>query len=646
MANNKVLRLDITKTPDLVPTIYGRVADGLVQTVDVYATNNGEPFDITGWTIKFEGNTSGNRTFIADSENVKIVNAKGGFFQYTFPLPAFANSGKYERAYFSFALDEKHESSNNFNIQVFENADITVEEAHTVITEYEKLVDELNKIFIEAQEDLTNDVEEYKQWLTQQVQELQNKIDILNTRYTEAEDRISELEARIAQLVNDGLLKMEDVIKFLQGDTTVTVGDQNISISDIMPTFAHLKETYYNKKEINDKLNSLDKYALNVAEDLPEGITSLVDLAMLGGRTFYITDSQLNSMTDKSDVPESIKKGKPFIVENKPSKDGTYRVQIIYSADVSTPYRYSRMILKGNGKSPFERIVKEPKYGLLETKGLVISSQDWNEVTTTGIYKVYNATGNHKPSIATYGTLEVVSDGSTVTQVYKGSSKIAIRTRAGSPAVWKDWSILANQSDLDNLNNKLNSANGRINTLNTDLTATKKELENAESELATLKNKKVRWEGWFGDGAMVNPIRDKSRLSWGALKYTKGQVDNIPMDDNPFELSRLYFKAKRDVTFFIEGTLRAQGVYDDKTSRYAYWHLRINTDLSETTGTAIHVGSTNGQNNGRLQWKNFTPFSRIISMKAGESMAMSVDLEAGKVLLQADINTVHVKCLN
>ena len=265
MANNKVLRLDITKTPDLVPTIYGRVADGLVQTVDVYVTNNSEPFDITGWTIKFEGNTSGNRTFIADSEHIKVIDAKGGFFQYTFPLPAFANSGKYERAYFSFALDEKHESSNNFNIQVFENADITVEEAHTVITEYEKLVDELNKIFIEAQEDLTNDVEEYKQWLTQQVQELQNKIDILNQNYEVAEARVTELEKRLQELINDGLLKMEDVVFFMQGKTTVTIEGQQISINDVMPTFDYLKNNYYVAAEnVLIDMYTLDDRSVNV----------------------------------------------------------------------------------------------------------------------------------------------------------------------------------------------------------------------------------------------------------------------------------------------------------------------------------------------------------------------------------------------
>ncbi|QIQ66277.1 virion structural protein [Enterococcus phage nattely] len=642
MANNKVLRLDITKTPDLVPTIYGRVADGLVQTVDVYVTNNGEPFDITGWTIKFEGNTSGNRTFIADSENVKIVNAKGGFFQYTFPLPAFANSGKYERAYFSFALDEKHESSNNFNIQVFENADITVEEAHTVITEYEKLVDELNKIFIEAQEDLTNDVEEYKQWLTQQVQELQNKIDILNQNYEVAEARVTELEKRLQELINDGLLKMEDVVFFMQGKTTVTIEGQQISINDVMPTFDYLKNNYYTKTEVDQKDTVLDTKINGVqtnlnnaktdlenkieqtynAQPLPSGVTSLSALSDYSGKTFYITKSQMDALTDNSDLPADIVGSYNYIVENSESRAGTYRQQFVYTTSVSKRDRYSRVILNGGSKTPFERIITEHRYGILEFKDTVVNVQDWDTLTSTGVYTVYNASGANKPPGGLYGTLVVLADNATVTQEYTSGGKRFIRTRAGSPAVWRDWAELVSKAMMDS------------------------ELKLRDNEIESLKNKKVRWEGWFDTGNMVNPIRDKSRLGWGSLAYTREQVDGIPMDDNPFELSRLYFTAKRDVTFYIEGTIRAQGLYDSNTSRYAYWHLRVNTDQGETTGAATHVASTNGQAGGTLQWKNFTAFAKIISMKAGESMAMSVDLESGKTLLQADLRDVHVKCLN
>ncbi|QOC57578.1 glycerophosphoryl diester phosphodiesterase [Enterococcus phage TJE4] len=225
---NKILRLDISKIPDLTPIIYGRVADGLVQTVDVYVTNNGEPFDLTGWVINFEGNTSGNRTYVKDLEGIVMVDRTKGHFTYTFPLIAFSTAGKYERAYFSFVKGDQRESTSDFNIQVFENADITVEEAHTVITEYEELVDELNRIFLEAQTELQQDFDEFKKNydtrynnyitdLTNKINAAQNKIDILNSNYEKTNAKLTDLEERMNDLVNDGLLKMEDVLSFLAG---------------------------------------------------------------------------------------------------------------------------------------------------------------------------------------------------------------------------------------------------------------------------------------------------------------------------------------------------------------------------------------------------------------------------------------------
>ena len=225
---NKILRLDITKIPDLTPIIYGRVQDGLVQTVDVYVTNNGEPFDLTGWVTKFEGNTSGNRAYVQDVDNVVMVDQAKGFFTYTFPLIAFSVAGKYEHAYFSFTKGEQRETTSDFNIQVFENADITAEEANSVIREYDELVAELNRIFLEAQTNLQDDYDEFKAEydakynayitdLTNKIKEAQNKIDILNSNYDKANAKLVDLESRMNDLVNNGLLKMEDVLSFLGG---------------------------------------------------------------------------------------------------------------------------------------------------------------------------------------------------------------------------------------------------------------------------------------------------------------------------------------------------------------------------------------------------------------------------------------------
>lgn len=268
---NKILRLDISKIPDLTPIIYGRVADGLVQTVDVYVTNNGEPFDLTGWVINFEGNTSGNRTYVKDLEGIVMVDRTKGHFTYTFPLIAFSTAGKYERAYFSFVKGDQRESTSDFNIQVFENADITVEEAHTVITEYEELVDELNRIFLEAQTELQQDFDEFKKNydtkynnyitdLTNKINAAQNKIDILNSNYEKTNSKLVDLESRMNDLVNNGLLKMEDVLSFLAGksidikfstDFTGKISGSLVENPNVMKFTSELKTSIHNASTVN-----------------------------------------------------------------------------------------------------------------------------------------------------------------------------------------------------------------------------------------------------------------------------------------------------------------------------------------------------------------------------------------------------------
>lgn len=149
-----VLRFDLAKDPKGNPITYGRVGDsnGLVRRVKVF--EDGKPFDLTGWTTTFEGNTSKYKTKVFDSEGITIINAEKGEFSYTFPNMAFAVEGQYERAYFSFIKSNARKTTGNFEIIVFGNSDIDVPEAETIITEYNKLVTELRKLQDQAIADM------------------------------------------------------------------------------------------------------------------------------------------------------------------------------------------------------------------------------------------------------------------------------------------------------------------------------------------------------------------------------------------------------------------------------------------------------------------------------------------------------------
>ncbi|MDN6219868.1 MAG: phage baseplate upper protein, partial [Enterococcaceae bacterium] len=142
-----LLRFDLSKKSIGRPIVYGRVGDGESFSKRVQIFKDGAPFDLTDWVATFEGVTHEERTKVFDSDGIEITNGKNGEFTYTFPNMAFAVAGSYELAYFSFMKDDKRESTDDFEITVYGNADIDAEEAKTIITEYNKLVKALNEAY-------------------------------------------------------------------------------------------------------------------------------------------------------------------------------------------------------------------------------------------------------------------------------------------------------------------------------------------------------------------------------------------------------------------------------------------------------------------------------------------------------------------
>lgn len=173
---HKVLNLDLSKEPRGNPIVYGRVGDSDSQMVTVNVTKKLSKQDLSDYTISFEGETSGGKTKVIDSENVVSTpeGLKQGTFDYIFPNKAFAVAGEYKRAYFSFVSGDSRDTTGDFKLVVLKNADLTAEEAETVISEYNKLVEELRELQKIA-------------------------IDEMDQNFTAAQERIAELEVRITQ---------------------------------------------------------------------------------------------------------------------------------------------------------------------------------------------------------------------------------------------------------------------------------------------------------------------------------------------------------------------------------------------------------------------------------------------------------------
>lgn len=141
MANGIVLHLDTTKSEFQNPMIELRQGDGNYQSLDITVTSNGEPFDLTGWTINFMGTTAGGFKIIDDAINV--TNALQGEFTYT-PTKAWGqDEGEFKNAYFSFVKANQTASSAAFRANVLSAVDLTAEEAGDYISIVDQTIDQL-----------------------------------------------------------------------------------------------------------------------------------------------------------------------------------------------------------------------------------------------------------------------------------------------------------------------------------------------------------------------------------------------------------------------------------------------------------------------------------------------------------------------
>lgn len=199
-----MLTLDINKEMTGGHIVHGRVGDNNSPTEKVSVIgSDGAPLNLTDVSISFMGNTKDNRTIISDAAGVKILDSTKGLFQYTFPSAAFGIAGPYERAYFLFTgKDGKIFSSGNFEILVFDNADITAEEAETVINEYNKLVAELQVLQKKNMDELKKQQSDYIRSTDTSFGAIQNNITNIQNQMTDFVSAIDTTASNFLGVVN------------------------------------------------------------------------------------------------------------------------------------------------------------------------------------------------------------------------------------------------------------------------------------------------------------------------------------------------------------------------------------------------------------------------------------------------------------
>lgn len=141
--------LDINKQAIIKPVVILRQGDHDIDTMQVSLSVANEPMDLTGATIKFMGTTAGGKQII-DDVHVKIIDAKGGVFEYVFPSQAASDIGEYKVAYFSIILANGQSSTMDFRVQVLSGVDISAPVASEYITHYDTMVTALNSAYDSA----------------------------------------------------------------------------------------------------------------------------------------------------------------------------------------------------------------------------------------------------------------------------------------------------------------------------------------------------------------------------------------------------------------------------------------------------------------------------------------------------------------
>ncbi|MDT2738063.1 BppU family phage baseplate upper protein [Enterococcus pseudoavium] len=243
---NKILNLDISKEPKLNPIIYGRVGDGGSQRVTLNTSKRDEQLDLTGYTITFEGVTSGGKTKVFDSDNVVVTSEglKKGTFDYVFPNMAFAVKGKYERAYFSFIKDGIRDTSGEIEIIVLDNADIDAAEAETIITEYNKLVTELRKLQDQAIADMNQNfaatqakISELEKQLSDTQSELQQALkDFENGNFWKKEESFNKEQSSANVIDQIDSRNFVDAWKMADGTVTNVYPNENLIVLSQLET--------------------------------------------------------------------------------------------------------------------------------------------------------------------------------------------------------------------------------------------------------------------------------------------------------------------------------------------------------------------------------------------------------------------------
>ncbi|MDU5304805.1 MAG: hypothetical protein E6156_14355, partial [Enterococcus faecium] len=166
--------------------------------------------------------------------------------------------------------------------------------------------------------------------------------------------------------------------------------------------------------------------------------------------------------------------------------------------------------------------------GPLIFKNTTITTQDWNNITESGVYYCAGSSGINAPYTGKlYGLLTVYSEQTVTIQKYEFQNSIYMRTFAGNPAAWGNWKKVALSSEVMNLTDPQTALGVKNFTDGIQIAGDRVVGEN-EHVVYTLDASNSKS---FSDGYATFIKHGKEVIVNGTVKFKKAYAFGVPLDD-------------------------------------------------------------------------------------------------------------------
>ncbi|MGX7173098.1 hypothetical protein [Enterococcus ratti] len=163
----------------------------------------------------------------------------------------------------------------------------------------------------------------------------------------------------------------------------------------------------------------------------------------------------------------------------------------------------------------------------------------------------------------------------------------------------------------------------------------------------TVKGKEIAivnelpYEVWLGVGDELTNLQNGNRVRFGPELMTIAKKNGGTMRPSPLNWNQNRWQATitRDCKLFFDGQCRLQA--GDDSGRYAYLvAYRGLNEREKQIGFFGGRGSTTG--GGVMNYKQSVPLSGVVTFKAGDYFALSIEMESGKKMAYTQINHMHI----